>query len=72
MVKNLPDYSLNFDSIKKWHREAESARNVVPLGYAGNASAYEEKLQSIKMIFQILCKYVAEKIMRGNRQNEDL
>lgn len=66
IVKNLPDHSLNFDSIEKWNQGAESARNVVPLGYAGNPSAYEEKLQSIKMIFPILCKYVAEKIIEGN------
>jgi len=62
-VKNLPVYSLNYRNIKKWLQGGESARNVVPLGYAGNPSEYEKKLSSIEAMFSILCKYVAEVIM---------
>ena len=62
-VKNLPDYSLNYENIKNWIQGGESARNVVPLGYAGNPSEYEKKLSSIEVMFSILCKYVAGVIM---------
>lgn len=63
-VKNLTDYSLNYQNIEKWLQGGETARNVVPLGYAGNPSKYEKKLQSIEDMYSILCKYVAEAITR--------
>lgn len=63
VVKNLTDYSLNYEDVEKWLQGGKSARNVVPLGYAGNPAEYEKKLQNVEDIFSILCKYVAEAIM---------
>lgn len=66
---NLPDYSLNFESMKEWLKGGKAVRKIVPLGYAGNPSLYEIKLQSVEDIFSILCKYVASVIISYSPEN---
>lgn len=68
-VKDLPDYSLNFENMKEWLKGGKGVRSVVPLGYAGNPSVYETKLQSVEAIFSILCKYVASAIISCAPEN---
>lgn len=45
-----------------WMQGGKAARDVVPLGYAGNPSEYENNRQSVEQVYSILCKYVAEAI----------
>lgn len=62
-VKDLKDYSLSYKTIGTWLQGGETARNLVPSGYAGNPSEYEKKMESVGTIFSILCRYVAKGIM---------
>lgn len=68
VVNNLPDYSLDYTTIMRWNEGGESARQVVPLGYAGNPSNYKKQLQNVYNVFNILCKYVADEIMKQRKE----
>ncbi|MBQ7916133.1 MAG: creatininase family protein [Firmicutes bacterium] len=64
----LPDYSLNRETIRTWMGGGESVKTVVPLGYAGNPAHWQGMKEKVKGIFEILCQFVAQKIVEGDNE----
>lgn len=62
-VKSYKDYSLNYETLEKWLQGGTTAKNVVPLGYAGNPAQYEKMIPTVTDMFSVLCSYVAGEIM---------
>lgn len=62
IAANLPDCSLDNDTIQIWLQGGDAVRSIVPLGHAGNPAEYGRKLKDVNMIYEILSEYIAEKI----------
>lgn len=62
LARNLPDHSLNEDTIQIWFRGGEEVRNLVPSGYAGNPAGYEKQLKKVGRIYGILSEHIAERL----------
>jgi creatinine amidohydrolase len=63
-IKDLEDYSLNYETLEKWMQGGASAKSVVPLGYAGDPAQYEKMIPTVTDMFSILCSFVAEEILK--------
>lgn len=62
-VSELPSYSLNQEQLGSWMQGGESARKVIPLGYAGNPAGY----QAVKCHVEDMLKLQVEEISRKIR-----
>lgn len=64
ITQQLQDYSLSEEGLAKWFAGGEGVKEVVPLGYAGDPVAYQKKIDSMRRVFDIMCTYAAERIMK--------
>lgn len=62
IARQLPDSSLDSDTIRLWLQGGEEVRKLLPLGYAGNPAGYEKKLPEVRKTFDILCEFIADQI----------
>lgn len=67
MALKLSSSSLDGNGLEKWLRGGSSAREAVPLGYAGNPSGYKAVEKHINELVELQVKSICEKIINDIR-----
>ena len=62
IARKMLDYSLSYEDLGVWLEGGEGVKQVVPCGYAGDPASFESQMDNMKVLFDIMCKYIADQM----------
>ena len=69
-ARELASTSLNEEGMKKWLQGGEAAKEVVPLGYAGNPAGYEAVSKHVEEMLDLQVADIVSKMLKDTVTNQ--